>query len=165
MLVEEVMTKDVINIDCNETVFNACKRYSEHRVGCLVVMDNEIIVGIITERDTIERIILANQDPKTTKVREIMSQNIKTIHSLATLQKAAQIMKENNIKKLPVILNNEIVGIITVTDISRAISAFSKMLDDLTQSYEKNRKAIEDIMEEWGAIINNLKHYRELTKE
>jgi len=165
MLVEEVMTKDVVNIDCNETVFNACKRYSEHRVGCLVVMDNEIIVGIITERDTIERIILANQDPKTTKVREIMSQNIKTIHSLAPLQKAAQIMKENNIKKLPVILNNEIVGIITVTDISRAISAFSKMLDDLTQSYEKNRKAIEDIMEEWGAIINNLKHYRELTKE
>ena len=165
MLVEEVMTKNVVNIDCNETVFNACKRYSEHRVGCLVVMDNKIIVGIITERDTIERIILANQDPKTTKVREIMSQNIKTIHSLAPLQKAAQIMKENNIKKLPVILNNEIVGIITVTDISRAISAFSKMLDDLTQSYEKNRKTIEDTMEEWGAIINNLKHYRELTKE
>jgi predicted transcriptional regulator len=94
-----------------------------------------------------------------------MSQNIKTIHSLASLQKAAQIMRENNIKKLPVILNNEIVGIITVTDISRAISAFSKMLDDLTQSYEKNRKTIEDIMEEWGAIINSLKHYRELTKE
>jgi CBS domain-containing protein len=165
MLVEEVMTKNVVSIDCNETVFNACKEYSKHKVGCLVVMDKKIIVGIITERDTIERIILANRDPKTTKVREIMSQNIKTIHSLASLQKAAQIMRENNIKKLPVILNNEIVGIITVTDISRAISAFSKMLDDLTQSYEKNRKTIEDIMEEWGAIINSLKHYRELTKE
>jgi len=165
MLVEEVMTKNVVSIDCNETVFNACKRYSEHQVGCLVVMDNKIIVGIITERDTIERIILANRDPKTTKVREIMSQNIKTIHSLASLQKAAQTMRENDIKRLPVILNNEIVGIITVTDISRAISAFSDMLSRLTESYETNRKTIESIMDEWGAILNSLKHYQELTKK
>jgi len=165
MLVEEVMTKNVVSIDCNETVFNACKRYGEHQVGCLVVMDNKIIVGIITERDTIERIILANRDPKTTKVREIMSQNIKTIHSLAPLQKAAQTMRENDIKKLPVILNNEIVGIITVTDISRAISAFSDMLSKLTESYETNRKTIENIMDEWGAILNSLNHYRELRKK
>lgn len=162
MLVEEVMSKRVATIDCNKTVLDACKQYSEQRVGSLVAMNEKLIVGIITERDIIERVILKNLDPATITVREIMSQNIKTIHSLAPVQKASQIMKENNIKKLPVIKNNEIVGIITVTDISRAISAFSTMLDALIDSYEKNRKIIETMFDEWGMLLKNLEHYREV---
>jgi len=163
LLVEEVMSKRVAAIDCNETVLNACKQYSEQHVGSLVVMNEKIIVGIITERDIIERAILKNRNPATIKVREIMSQNIKTIHSLAPLQKASHIMKENNIKKLPVIKNNEIVGIITVTDISRTISAFSTMLDRLIESYEKNRKTIETMFDEWGTLLKNLEHYKEIS--
>ena len=81
MLVEEVMTRKVVTIDCNKNVFDACKIYSKNKVGCLVVMDKDIIVGIITERDMIERVILQNRNPKKTKIREIMSFNIKTIHA------------------------------------------------------------------------------------
>ena len=106
MLVEEVMSRDIVSIDCNKEVIDACKVYSKNKVGSLVVMDKNIIVGIITERDTIERVILQNKDPKKTKVREIMSPNIITVHALAPLERAAQIMQESNIKKLPVILNN-----------------------------------------------------------
>lgn len=120
MLVREVMTKKVITIDANETVFDACIKYRDHKVGCLVVVENNICVGIVTERDLIERTICKNRDPHTTKVKDIMSRNVKTIHALDTLEKAIEIMKENNIKKLPVIVENKIVGIITVTDISRA---------------------------------------------
>ena len=165
MLVEEVMVRDVVDIDCNKTVYEACKKYSQNRVGCLVVMDKKLIVGIVTERDTIERLILKNKDPKKTKIREIMSQNIKTVHALSPVEKAAEIMRENKIKKLPVILNNEIVGIITVTDISRAVSAFSELLDNLATSYEKNSEMLENMMEEWTTIINSIKHYQKITEE
>ena len=165
MLVEEVMARDVVDIDCNKTVYEACKKYGENKVGCLVVMDKNLIVGIVTERDTIERVILQNKDPKKTKVREIMSQNIKTVHALSPVEKAAEIMRENKIKKLPVILNNEIVGIITVTDVSRAISAFSELLDNLATSYEKNREMLENMMKEWAAIINSIKHYQKITEK
>jgi len=164
MLIKDVMTKNVVTIDINETVIDVCKKYKDYKVGCLVVMDKKIIVGIVTERDIIERTIFMNKDPKTTKVGEIMSQNIKTVHALAPVEKAAEIMRENSIKKLPVILNNEIVGIITVTDMSRAISAFSETLDDLVLCYEKSRDNIGKMMDEWLSILNSLKNYQELMK-
>ncbi len=164
MLVEEVMTSDVVNIDCNKTVYDACKKYSDHKVGSLVVMDKNIIVGIVTERDTIERVILKNKNPKTTKIAEIMTPNIKTVHALAPLEKASKIMRDNRIKKLPVILNNEIVGIITETDLSRTIDAFSEAIEDLTRFYNDSRSNIENILDEWGNILVGLKSYKKLTE-
>ena len=164
MLVEEVMTRKVVTIDCNKNVFDACKIYSENRVGCLVVMDRDIIVGIVTERDTIERVILQNKNPKKTKIRDIMSHNIKTIHALAPLEKAAQIMKDNKIKKVPVVLNNEIVGIITETDLTQTIEVFSETIEELEQFYIDSKANIEKMMEEWGNILFNLKGFK-LQKE
>jgi len=119
MIVKDAMTKKVITIDRNATVLDACNKYRDLKVGCLVVTDKSECVGIVTERDLIERTICARRNPEETKVGDIMSSEIKTVHALDTLEKAVQIMKQNNIKKLPVILNEEIVGIITVTDIAR----------------------------------------------
>ena len=164
MLVEEIMTRDVVSIDCNKTVLEACEVYSKNKVGSLVVMDKDIIVGIVTERDTIERVILQNRDPNKTKVREIMSPNIITIHALAPLEKAAQIMKENKIKKLPVILNNEIVGIVTETDLTRTINAFTEGIEELIEFYSDSKNSIEKIMDEWGNLLINLKGYKKLAQ-
>jgi CBS domain-containing protein len=101
MLIQDVMTKSVVTIDCNETVLDACKRYKDYKVGCLVVMDKKIIVGIVTERDIIERAVLADRDPKTTLVRDIMSANIKTVHALTPVEKAAEIMGRIISKSFP----------------------------------------------------------------
>ncbi len=163
MLVEEVMTKNVVDVDCNNTVYEACKIYSDNKVGSLVVKDRDIIVGIITERDAIEKVILKNKNPKETKVSEIMTPSIKTIHALAPIEKAAKIMKENNIKKLPVILNNEIIGIITETDLSNTIEAFSDAVEKLSNFYVEAKENIEKMMDDWGDIIINLKSYKKLS--
>jgi len=162
MLVQEVMSKNIVSIDCNKTVLEACKVYSKNKVGSLVVMDKEIIVGIVTERDTIERVIIKGRDPKTTKVREIMSPNIITIHALAPLERAAQIMKENHIKKLPVILNNEIVGIVTETDLSRTIDVYSEAIEELISFYGDSKDTFEQFLDDWGNILVKLKGYRKL---
>ena len=163
MLVEEIMSREVVNIDSNATVYEACKVYSENKVGCLVVMDKDIIVGIVTERDTIERVILQNKDPKKTKIREIMSSNIITIHALAPIERAAQIMKDSHIKKLPVILNNIIVGIVTETDLSRTIDAYSEAIEELTKFYIESKTNIEQMMDDWGNLIVNLKGFKKLS--
>ena len=160
MLIQEIMIKDVVDIDCNDSVFNACMKYREFKVGCLVVMDKDMIVGIITERDIIERSILADRNPRETRVRDVMSTNIKTIHAMAPVDKAADMMKEYNIKKLPVILNNEIVGIITETDLSRTIHTYSDTITDLIQFYEGSKEKIEKMMNDWGDLMSNLKGYK-----
>ena len=162
MLVEEIMTREVVTIDCNKTVYEACKIYSKNRVGSLVVMDGDILVGIVTERDTIERVILQNRDPNKTKIREIMSSNLKTIHALTPLEKAAKIMKDSHIKKLPVILNNEIVGIITETDLTQAIDAFSEAVEEMTRFYGESKDSIEKILDDWENIISKLKGSKKL---
>lgn len=163
MIVEEIMTRDIVSIDCNKSVYDACKVYSKNKVGSLVVMDKKIIVGIVTERDTIERVILQNLDPTKTRIREIMSPNIITVHALAPLEKAAKIMRDNNIKKLPVILNNEIVGIVTETDLSRTIDAYSDAIEELIKFYSDSREIIGQIMDDWGDLLINLKSYKKLT--
>jgi signal-transduction protein with cAMP-binding, CBS, and nucleotidyltransferase domain len=122
-------------------------------------MDKNIIVGIVTERDTIERVILKNKDPKTTKIREIMSPNIITIHALAPLERAAQIMRDSHIKKLPVILNNEIVGIVTETDLSRTIDVYSEAIEELIEFYAESKTNFERFLDDWGNILINLKGY------
>lgn len=120
------MTKKVVTIDSNKTVFDACNMYKNLKVGCLIVTDSGNCVGIVTERDLIERSICAKKDPYTTMISDIMTKNVKTIHALDTLEKAMKIMEENHIKKLPVVVEYGIVGIITVTDISRARPDLSK---------------------------------------
>ena len=162
MLVQEVMSKKIVSIDCNKTVLEACKVYSKNKVGSLVVMDKKIIVGIVTERDTIERVILKNKNPTKTKVRDIMTPNIITVHALAPMERAAQIMREHHIKKLPVILNNEIVGIVTDTDLSRTIDVFSEAIEEMMTFYSESKDGVERFLDNWGNILIKLKGYRKL---
>jgi CBS domain-containing protein len=126
MLVKEIMTRDVVTVKAEQTVLEAANIYRERKVGCLVVVDEGICVGILTERDIIERVLCDELEPRRTKVKDVMSHPVKTISALDTIEKALQIMKDNHIKKLPVISNNTIVGIITVTDISHARSELTK---------------------------------------
>ncbi|MEF8879080.1 MAG: CBS domain-containing protein [Candidatus Thermoplasmatota archaeon] len=157
------MTKDILTIDSDESVLEACKEYSEHNVGSLVVKNNGIVVGIVTERDIIQNMILSKGDPKDTKIKEIMTPRIKTVHALANVEKVAAIMKENQIKRVPVVLNNEIVGIVSETDISQTIYAFSEAIEEMTELYQESRETLENIIEEWGNIIVKLKNYKKLS--
>lgn len=120
MLVEEAMQKNVVTIDCNASVIEACVKYRDNKVGCLIVTDKDSCVGIVTERDFIERTLCMQRNPEKTKIKEIMSADVKTIHPLETIEKALERMETNKIKKLPVVTNVGLVGIITITDIAHA---------------------------------------------
>jgi CBS domain-containing protein len=130
MLVKEVMTRNVVTVNAEDSVFDACMTYKEKKVGCLVVIDNETCVGIVTERDLIERSICARRNPAKTKVREIMSSSIKVVYALDTIDAALELMKQYKIKKLPVVSSEKVVGIITMTDIAEARPDISKRFMD-----------------------------------
>jgi CBS domain-containing protein len=115
MLVKDVMTKDVITIDRNRTILDAYKLYRDNKVGSLVVTDSDRCIGIVTERDLIEKAI--DKDLKTTLVKDIMTSNIRTISPSDNIETASEVMEKYNIKKLPVLFNDNITGIITINDI------------------------------------------------
>jgi len=130
MLVKESMTVKVISIHQGKPIIDACNMYRDYKIGSLLVTDNDGCVGIVTERDLIERTICEHKDPYETKISEIMSSDVVTIHPLDNLKKAVEKLIENNIKKLPVVQGDEIVGIITVTDIARSHPELAKRVVD-----------------------------------
>jgi len=129
MLVEDIMSKKLVTADIDETVREACDKYRDHKIGCLVVTDKDQIAGLITERDIIERTICMDRNPSTTKIKEIMSTDIKTVDSFDRIEGALEIMKKNKIKKIPVVSNGHLVGIITITDIAYTRPSIKKFLE------------------------------------
>ena len=123
------MTKNVVTIDSNQTILEAYKKYRDFKVGCLIVTDKDQCVGIVTERDLIVRSIHRNLE--TTMVKDIMTTEVKTIHPFDNLEKALEIIKKYNIKKLPVVSDDIIEGIITITDIAYAIPELKEGFKEL----------------------------------
>ena len=119
--VKELMTKDVVTVDLKKTVLEAAVLMGETMKGCLVVVDDETPVGIVTERDLVRR-ALAKKLPSDTKISEIMSKPLTTIDPDASLREAARLMVSNKIRRLPVVKENQLVGIIAASDFARQLS-------------------------------------------
>lgn len=124
------MTKEVIKIEYDKTVLDASNMYKKFKIGSLIVTKNGECAGIVTERNIIERTICEGKSPAEITVGDIMSPRIITVHILDNLEKAIEIMIKYNIKKLPVVSKGKMVGIITVTDISRARPDLSQRFMD-----------------------------------
>lgn len=118
MLVKEVMKRIVKTVRPEDTVKDAAKIMNELRIGSLVVVSGTgEVVGILTERDILTDVVATGKSADEVKISEIMTPNIVTITPDRTLEEAADIMTENKIKKLPVVYEGRLVGIITATDL------------------------------------------------
>lgn len=117
-IVKDIMTWHVFSTSVNSTVFEAATLMSSHIGGCLVVMGGEVPVGIVTERDFVQRVI-AKKLLLDTKVSEIMSKPLITVEADASLREAARIMSNNKIRRLPVLERNKLVGIVVAADFVR----------------------------------------------
>ena len=107
--VKEIM-KPVVNIGPNQTVLEAANLMKKSNRGSLLIVDDKITVGIITEKDLVRRVIAKNLS-QTTPVSEVMSSPLITIDTNVTLKKAARIMGERRIRRLPVTESGGVVGI------------------------------------------------------
>lgn len=116
--VKDIMTKDVVSIGVDKSVFDAAVLMSSNLVGCLVIMDGAVPAGIVTERDFVRRVV-AKKMPLDTKVSEIMSKSLITVDSDASLKAAARLMSTNQIRRLPVVKQNRLVGIVVAADFVR----------------------------------------------
>ena len=118
--VKEIMTKEVITIESNKTVFEAAELMAEKSLGCLIVVIKAFPVGIITERDIVRRIV-AKRSSLDAKVSEVMTKNLITVEPETSLKEAARIMSTNKIHRLPVLSQNKLVGIVAASDFVRNV--------------------------------------------
>lgn len=111
MKVKEIMNK-VIAIDSDISLKEAAKIMSKKNIGSLVVLKGSKVVGIITEKDIIDNVSNLNK-----KVYSVMKKNVYVIEADSTLEEAARIMAQKKVRRLPVVENGKLVGIITSTDL------------------------------------------------
>ncbi len=124
--VTEIMTKAPIDtIESNLTAADVARIMKERSRACLIVVDNGKAVGIITERDMVRRVIAEGRSPPTTKVSDIMSSPIATVGTQATVSDVTKLLSKTRLRRAPVVENGKIVGIVSVTDIIRAVAAES----------------------------------------
>jgi CBS domain-containing protein len=133
MNVEELMVKNVYTVHPDTSVAEAVRTMNIHEIGCLVVVENEKTIGIITERDLLKRVLEQDRLPKTITVREIMSKPVIYGNPQMELEDAARLMFRKKVKKLPIMQDGELVGMITLTDLARTAHVDQKMLRMVTQ--------------------------------
>jgi len=122
--VNEVMSKNMLTLDKSTSLQEAAEHMKKLNVGCVIVTDSNNPIGIITERDSVTK-IAAEGRPLFTEIKEVMSSPLITIDPEETIWEASELMKEKLIHKLPVKENDEIIGIITTTDIVKISSVGS----------------------------------------
>lgn len=117
--VRDIMSKDLLTISENESALKAAQMMNEKGVSSLIVLSGERPIGIITERDFIKKICLKDLRISNVKVGEMMSK-IRTFASPdTTIDVAVQRMVNNRIRRLPIMENGKLIGIITVTDLAK----------------------------------------------
>lgn len=120
MKVKDCMCNDVKFITPNTTICDCAKLMSTNHIGCVPVCDDsKNVVGVVTDRDIILRAIACDKDYKSVPVSDIMTCNVCFCDANADIKEAQKLMSQNAIRRLPVIENNKIVGIITLGDFAK----------------------------------------------
>jgi CBS domain-containing protein len=116
------MTKEVVFANLTETLQSAAAKMTERDIGSIVIIQEGKPIGIVTERDFVRRVAALGKDSRTMTVTDIMSTPLVTVGPECDINTAAKIMTDNNIKRLPVIEGERLVGIITSFDIAKVMA-------------------------------------------
>jgi len=115
------MMKEVLTIESTQYVLQAAILMAEKGEGSIVVTEGGAVKGIVTERDLLFKVTAKHMDPATLKVTEIMSSPLISIDPQASIREATKIMIDNKIRRLAVITDGALVGMISVWDVTQSI--------------------------------------------
>lgn len=134
--VSEIMTRNVDFVTPLDNVYEVAVKMKNDDVGVIPVCENDQIIGVITDRDIVVRGV-AEKRPGSTKVTDVMSENLYTGSLDMTAEEAADLMADKQIRRLPIVENNKLVGIISLGDLSLAKESDSAAGHTLTQVSEQ----------------------------
>lgn len=133
ILLKDIMVRKVITIDPDKTARDAARLMADNNISSVIVMKGDEIVGIVTERDLVRK-VCANDIPSSkVNIVSVMSAPVITAESDLPIEAAVQRMFNNRIRRLPVVENGKLVGIVTISDIAKHMRTkwlIEKIFDD-----------------------------------
>ena len=118
---KDIMKHQVVTVDSSMSVMDTAKIMDDVDIGCVVVIENNIAVGIVTERDFVKRVV-SRGIPLSTPIKQVMSSPLIVVNPEENIWEVAELMKQKRIHKIPVVQQNLLVGIVTTTDLTRICS-------------------------------------------
>ena len=132
--VGDIMTNEVVVIPFGKTILDVAKTMKKHNIGSVIVVDDDkgkSAQGIITEKDIVYKVLSKGQDPYKIKVEKIMSKPLRVVQPETTIEEAAKAMRENKIKRLPVINHKrELVGVLSEGDIMKIFPVVVDLIEE-----------------------------------
>ena len=125
----------VVSITPDTSVFDALKIMNEKNIGAVLVMEDEKLVGIFSERDYARKVILAGRSSKTTKVKELMTCKVYCINPSRSIQDVMELMNEHRFRHVPVMESEKVIGVLSSGDVMRGVVAEQKNTIESLESY------------------------------
>ena len=126
--------RKLITVSSEASIIDALKIMAESNIGCLIVLEGDNYVGMFTERDYARKIILEGRSSDTTTVNEIMISDIPILNSTDTIELCSKIMTEKTLRYLPVFENNQLINLISQSDIIKYTIESQKSLIEHLQN-------------------------------
>jgi CBS domain-containing protein len=127
--------KEVISIAPHRPVFDALVILAEYKIGALIVLDGENLVGIFSERDYAREVILKGKSSKTTAISEVMTSKVLSAKPAETVEYAMSLMTEHRIRHLPVVVDDKVIGVLSIGDLVKETISYQKELIRQLQNY------------------------------
>lgn len=127
--------REILTIDPDSSVYDAIKSMADHHIGSLIVMQDERLVGIITERDYSRSVILKGKSSANTAVKDIMTKNVLCTNPKQTVDEAMALMTDKRVRHLPVVENDKVLGIISIGDLVKTIISEQKHIIKQLEHY------------------------------
>ncbi len=168
MPVREIMTSDPITIDRDIKISDAAKKMVELDVGSLIVMDGHNPIGILTEHDMVKKIISKNVNPDSLSLTKVMTTPLITLDVDEDLQKAIDLMLNMHIRRIPIVKDKILVGLVTDTDLVSVSVEMGNILSELVNMHRERSiatsKEIPEIIsmgvcENCGKYTDNLDYF------
>ena len=133
ILVRDVMSKDVKVVQPNSSVREVVAKMNKFNIGSIVVVQGEKPVGVISERDILRRVVEPCLSPEVLTARQVMTSPVVTISETASMDEAARLMAKKKVRKIPVMNEQKLVGIVTFTDIVNKVLTTISILEELAK--------------------------------
>ena len=137
-LLDSKKYKEVISITPNRPVFDALVIMAEYKIGALVVLDGENLVGIFSERDYAREVILKGRSSKTTQIAEVMTHKVLSAGPNDSVDQGMSIMADHHIRHLPVVVNDQVIGMLSIGDLVKETLSYQQDLIKQLEGYIKN---------------------------
>jgi len=138
VLVRDIMSKDVRVVRLDSSVKEVVATMNKFDIGSIIVVQGDRPVGIITERDILRRVVEPCLAPEILTARQVMTSPVVSIRETASLDEVAGLMAKKKVKKLPVMNEEKLVGIVTFTDIVTKVPTMLSVLEELLRPYHRS---------------------------